>query len=186
MEDEDEEDEEGNDDDGVVESIKEPEWLRFWRRPWIGARDYRSDSDEDGDADSRVERSYTTVADLVHHGQQVVVAAGGQGGRGNTGLGWKARPGVSPAPNSIHSGRNGDRAKLLLELKLLADVAFVGLPNVGKSSLLRALSSATPRVGSYAFTTLTPQLGTVELSSGDRVVVADVPGEIIMYDRYNR
>lgn len=118
---------------------------------------------------------YYVIADLVNDGDEVIAAQGGHGGRGNAAA--RALP-HRPAPSTIIPSTPGESVRLLLELKLIADVALVGLPNVGKSSLLRALSSATPRVGDYAFTTLRPQLGSIPLGFGRRLTVADVPGLI--------
>ncbi|MFP5224411.1 MAG: GTPase ObgE [Actinomycetota bacterium] len=113
------------------------------------------------------------MADLVGAGTEFVVARGGRGGRGNATLANSRRR----APGFREKGEPGEEAWIRLSLKVLADIGLVGLPNAGKSSLLRAISAARPEVAAYPFTTLTPQLGVIpDLSS--RVVVADVPGLI--------
>ena len=114
------------------------------------------------------------IADLAHPGARVVIARGGGGGRGNAQF---ATP-VRQAPRFAETGLPGDELDLELRLKLLADAALVGLPNAGKSSLIRRVSNATPKVAEYPFTTLAPVLGTVEAPDGSQLVVADVPGLI--------
>ena len=120
------------------------------------------------DADSRV------VADLVHRGARAVVVRGGLGGAGNRRF---ASP-TNQAPREAEVGSAGDEAELELRLKLLADAALLGFPNAGKSSLLRRLSNAKPKVADYPFTTLAPVLGTVDAPDGRQLTVADVPGLI--------
>lgn len=112
------------------------------------------------------------LCDLVHPGQEVVVARGGQGGRGNTHF----TSSVRRAPTFAEIGLPGDEFRMEMQLKLMADAALAGLPNAGKSSLLRRISNAKPKVGDYPFTTLAPVLGTIERPDGSQVVVVDVPG----------
>lgn len=120
------------------------------------------------------EESGTVVADLEAPGAEAVVAKGGAGGRGNVHF----RSSIQQAPQLSEPGLAGQERWLRLELKLIADVGLVGAPNAGKSSLLRAVSAATPRVASYPFTTLDPELGVAELRDGRRLVIADIPGLI--------
>ena len=120
-------------------------------------------SDEDG----------RVLADLAHPGAEVVAAAGGRGGRGNGALRTRQRR----SPRFHELGEPGEERWLALELKLIADVALVGFPNAGKSSLIARLSAARPKIADYPFTTLTPNLGVVSSDDID-LVIADVPGLI--------
>ena len=120
-----------------------------------------------------VEDERGPVADLVGAGARVVVAAGGRGGRGNATLATRR----NRAPRVAEQGEPGEERRVRLELRLVADVGLVGLPNAGKSTLLSRLTAATPKIADYPFTTLTPNLGVAE--DGDRrFVLADVPGLI--------
>jgi GTP-binding protein len=112
------------------------------------------------------------VADLAHDGARVVVARGGAGGRGNKRYATPTRQ----APRTAQVGLDGEERTLELRLKLLSDAAMLGFPNAGKSSLLDRISNARPKVADYPFTTIEPQLGTVESDDGSQLTVADVPG----------
>lgn len=114
----------------------------------------------------------TVLGDLCEHGQRLVVAEGGRGGRGNIHF----RTSTNRAPDRAEPGLAGEAMWLRLELKLLADVGVVGYPNVGKSTFINRVSRAKAKVGAYPFTTLVPQLGVVRLGEGRSMVVADVPG----------
>jgi GTP-binding protein len=114
------------------------------------------------------------VADLVAPGARSVVARGGGGGRGNARFATSTRQ----APRFAETGLPGEERMLELRLKLVADAALAGLPNAGKSSLLRRISNATPKVADYPFTTVQPVLGTVESFDGAQLTVVDVPGLI--------
>jgi len=120
------------------------------------------------------EDTEAVLADLTEEGQSYIVAKGGRGGRGNSRF---ATP-RNPAPNISENGEPGAELNLVLELKLLADVCLVGFPSVGKSTFLSVVTAAKPKIAAYPFTTLTPNIGVVELKDGRSFVIGDMPGII--------
>jgi GTP-binding protein len=114
------------------------------------------------------------IGEILDDGQELVVARGGRGGRGNSAFATSTHQ----APREWEPGREGEARTLELELKLIADVGLVGQPNAGKSTLLSVISKARPKIADYPFTTLTPNLGVVQLSDHRSFVVADIPGII--------
>ena len=114
------------------------------------------------------------IYETIEHGEEKIILRGGKGGLGN----WNFRSSTNQAPRYAQPGIKGEEKQLLLELKLLADVGLVGFPNVGKSTLLKTITSAKPKIGNYEFTTLKPNLGIVEYRDYRSFVMADIPGII--------
>ncbi|MEG0569780.1 MAG: GTPase ObgE [Erysipelotrichales bacterium] len=114
------------------------------------------------------------IADITKDQEEVVIAQGGRGGRGNV----KFATNRNPAPDVCENGAPGDNMDVIVELKLLADVGLVGLPSVGKSTLLSVVTAAKPEIADYHFTTIVPNLGVVQSEDGNSFVMADLPGLI--------
>lgn len=120
------------------------------------------------------ESTESVIADIIKHEQEVIICKGGKGGRGNSSFATSR----IPAPYISESGLPGEEKTLKIELKILADVGLVGLPNAGKSTLISVVSAAKPKIANYPFTTLAPNLGVVGVKDGRSFVMADLPGLI--------
>ena len=115
----------------------------------------------------------SVIADLTKHGEEAIIAYGGRGGRGNVSLATRS----NPCPSYAENGEPGEVRKVKVELRMIADVGLVGMPSVGKSTILSMISNANPKIASYHFTTLSPNLGVVK-TNDNTFVVADLPGLI--------
>ncbi len=124
--------------------------------------------------DEEGNESLEYVGEVTEHGEQLVLLKGGRGGLGN----WNFKSATNQTPRFAQPGEEGDEGAFILELKVLADVGLVGFPNAGKSTLLSVVSAAKPKIANYAFTTLEPNLGIVEVRDHKSFVMADIPGII--------
>ena len=122
----------------------------------------------------RLQETNEVIADLTVHEQKILIAEGGRGGLGN----YNFKTSVNQAPTKATSGKEGVSLEIELELKLIADIALIGMPNAGKSTLISVLSAAKPKIADYPFTTLEPNLGVVKFDEQKSVVIADIPGLI--------
>lgn len=161
-----------------VEAVPEPEkeTVEFWREKnsqleeevaWEGGEEPETEQ-------VVLEYEEEQIAELVEPGQEYVLCKGGRGGLGNNNF----KTPTNQAPRYAQKGEEGEEGWFILELKLLADVGLVGFPNAGKSTLLATVTSAKPKIASYAFTTLEPNLGIVKYYDGKSFVIADIPGII--------
>src|SRR6266540_2583335 len=131
-------------------------------------------ADEDKRPTSNSEQSAIPIVDLIHDGQEFVLCRGGAGGKGNVHF----KSSRNRAPRQYTEGQEGEEGYFLLELRTIADAGLVGYPNAGKSTLLRKISAARPKVAAYPFTTLHPIVGVIELSDYRYATIADIPGLI--------
>lgn len=120
------------------------------------------------------ERTGKVLFDIKNEGEKVLVLKGGRGGRGNV----KFASSIKKTPRYAQSGLKGQETNVILEVKTIADVGLIGLPNVGKSSILSILTEAKPKIANYHFTTLSPNLGVVNIEEGKSYLIADIPGLI--------
>ena len=116
----------------------------------------------------------SVIADLTKHGEEAIIAYGGRGGRGNVSLATRN----NPCPSYAENGEPGEVRKVKVELRMIADVGLVGMPSVGKSTILSMISNANPKIASYHFTTIHPNLGVVRVPDGRSFIMADLPGLI--------
>lgn len=157
----------GSDADDMV--LKVPVGTTVWKLPW----NLSEVNMRDREVFDRIVKERVLVVDITKDGQKEVVARAGMGGRGN----WHFRSPTNQTPMEFEPGTPGEEKWLLLEYKVGADVGIIGLPNVGKSSLLATLTRAQPKIAGYPFTTLEPNLGVAELG-GNNLIFVDVPGVV--------
>ncbi len=142
------------------------------QRPTAGVKEH--DANADLPAIHNPKSEMDPIVDLAHHSQEFVLCSGGAGGKGNVHF----KSSRNRAPRQYTEGEEGEQGHFLFELRTIADAGLVGYPNAGKSTLLRRISAARPKVASYPFTTLHPIIGVVELPGYRRVTIADIPGLI--------
>lgn len=157
----------GSDSDDVV--ILLPVGTVVWQLPW----NLSDVSLRERSSFNKVLEERKQLVDMEQAGQEFVIAEAGEGGRGN----WHFRSAINQTPKESEPGTPGEEKWLLLEYKVIADIGIVGLPNTGKSSLLKVLTSANPKIAGYPFTTLEPNLGVLK-AGGKNLILVDVPGLI--------
>jgi GTP-binding protein len=166
-------DDETDDDKPVIPSSTAKRPI-IHRAGGVQAMEIDLSKDEGGEIFARSRGERELVADLTEHGQQFVLCKGGRGGLGNRNFATARHQ----TPRFAQPGEPGGEGEYLFELRIMADVGVVGYPNAGKSTLLKAISRARPKIAPYPFTTLHPQIGIVEYADWKRLVVCDVPGLI--------
>jgi GTPase len=145
-----------------------------WKAEGGGKRDEKSSAEEQTSDFNLQPSSFQLIVDLTRDGQEFVLCEGGEGGKGNVHF----KSSRNRAPREYTEGEEGESGHFLLELRTIADAGLVGYPNAGKSTLLRKISAARPKVAAYPFTTLHPIIGVVEISEYRRAAIADIPGLI--------
>jgi len=159
---------------GADKIVKVPVGTIVWKDEGGGRREKKRSAEEQTSSFNLHPSSFQLIVDLTRDGQEFVLCEGGEGGKGNVHF----KSSRNRAPREYTEGEEGESGHFLLELRTIADAGLVGYPNAGKSTLLRRISAARPKVAAYPFTTLHPIIGVVEISEYRRATIADIPGLI--------